>query len=379
MDYSEEEVYLLVGRQDKTAGVTFKTGSDSYKLYGGHITVLFLYTQYEREELDNRIKTPDSYTYGIIKVRHLTSELDKEKIKQLERDGISTNDIASILYFKYDTQNTFHSKEKRTITKIEIPIDIQPKGRDLDWIYGFAKKLVGGGTGLSPKERQFYLAGKLYYEPKALTNQERKEIFDDAQNIDTEIEFEFLKIKYEREEADDTDKKRLAQLLRKKDIEDMDLLDKYLKETGSSLSKLAKDDLDSAAKLLVRISKYHEKHINVVGKIAIYLDVDRYLHVHTRHVDEMKINNQFAHKSNFQWNEEDVLMVIGKVIEKINDEIQDFFEKNPGKRYSRFGRKSVYFEGDYYTMHIEANGAISTFHRTWKEHDQEDKRNEVSK
>ena len=378
MDYSEEEVYLLVGREDKTAGVTFKSGSDSYKLYGGHVTVLFLYTQYEREELDNRVKNPDSFTSGIIKVRHLTSELDDEKVKQLERDGISTNDIASILFFRHDTQNTFHSKEKRNIPKIEIPIDIQPKGKDLDWIYGFAKKIVGSGTGLSPKERQFYLAGKLYYEPEALTIQERKELFDDAQNINPEIEFEFLKIKYERDEADYTDKKRLAQLIRKKDIDDMDLLDKYLKETGSSLSKLAKDDLDSAAKLLVRISTYREKHINVVGKIAIYLDVDRYLHVHMRHVEEMKINKQFACKSNFQWNEEDVLMVIDKVIGKISAEIQNFFEQNPGKRYSRFGRKSVYFEGDYYTLHIEANGAISTFHRTWKEHEKEDKENEVS-
>ena len=379
MDYSEEEVYTLVGREDKTAGVTFKTNSDSFKLYGPHVTVLFLYTQYEREELDNRIKNPDSITSGVIKVRHLTSQLDKEKIKQIESAGINTNDIASILYFKHDTQNTFHSKEKRTITKIEIPIHIQPKGGDMDWMYGFAKRLVDGGTGLSPKERQFYLAGKLYYEPEALTDEERMEIFDDTQSIDAEIEFEYLRIKYKREEATDTDKRRIVQYLREKDAIDMDLLVKYLKETGSSLSKLAKDDIDSATRLLVRISKYHEKHINVVGKRAIYLDVDRYLHVHMRHVEEMKINKQFAGKSNFQWNEEDVLMVIDKVIGKINDEIQNFFEKNPGKRYSRFGRKSVYFEGDYYTLHIEANGAISTFHRTWKEYEKEDKQNEVSK
>ena len=127
MDYSEEEVYLLVGREDKTAGVIFKSGSDSYKLYGGHVTVLFLYTQYEREELDNRIKNPDSFTSGIIKVRHLTSELDDEKIKQLERDGISTKDIASILFFKHDTQNTFHSKEKRNITKLKFQLTFNSK------------------------------------------------------------------------------------------------------------------------------------------------------------------------------------------------------------------------------------------------------------
>jgi len=290
MDYSEEEVYALVGRQDRTATVIFKTDSDSFKLYGPHVTVLFLYTQYEREELDQRIKNPDSIMAGIIKVRHLTSQLDVEKIKQLQVEGINTKDIASILYFKSDTQNTFHSKEKRTITKIEIPIHIQPKGRDFDWMYGIAKRLVDSGTGLSPKKRQFYLAGKFYYESEILSDKERNEIYHDGENMDPGVEFEYLKIKYEREEANDSDKKRLGQFIRKKDNDDMDLLDKYLKETGSSLSKLAKEDLNSATKLLVRISKYQEKHINVIGKKAIYLDVDRYLHVHMRHVEEMKIN-----------------------------------------------------------------------------------------
>jgi len=373
MDYSEEEVYALVGRQDKTSTVIFKADSDSFEHYGPHVTVLFLYTQYEREELDQRINIPESSTPGSIKVRHLTSDLSKEKINQLEVDGINTEDIASILYFTADTPNTFHSKEKRTITKLEIPIHVQPKGKDLDWMYGFAKRLNDGGTRLSPKERQFYLAGKFYYEPEALSNEERNKIFPDGEKMDADIEFEYLKIKYKREEANDLEKRELVQNIRKKDNKDMDLLDKYLKETGSSLSKLAKEDLDSATKLLIRISTYHEKHINVVGKKAIYLDVDRYLHVHMRHVAEMKINKHFDHKSNFQWNEEDVLMVIDKVINKINDEIQEFFEKNPGKRYSRYGRKSVYFEGDYYTLHIEHTGAISTFHRTEKKHEKGEK------
>jgi len=222
--------------------------------------------------------------------------------------------------------STFHSNEKRTITKLTIPIHAQSKGKDFDWMYGLSKTLVDSGTGLSPKERQFYLAGKLYYEAEALSDDEKKEIFSDTENLDPGIEFEYLRIKYIREEADEKDIKRLWQLKRKKDNDDMDLLDKYLKETGSSLSKLAKEDIDTATKLLVRISKYQEKHFNVVGKKAIYLDINRYLHVHMRHVEEMKINKQFAHKSNFKWDEEDVLMVIDKVIEKNNDEIQLFLK-----------------------------------------------------
>ena len=365
MNYSEEEVYQLVGKQDKTATVGFKTDSESYKLYGTHVTVLFLYDQYEREELDERVKDPNNRTMGKIKVRHLTSNLDKEKILHLESDGISTEDISSILYFKHDEQNTFHSAEKRTITKIEVPIHIQPKGRDYDWMYGFSRRLVNEGIGLSPKERAFYLAGKSYYEPEELTDSEKEEI---ALNKN-DVEWELLSIKYRREEATEEDKKRMILLLRKRDNENMDLLDKYLKETGSSLSKLSNEDIDTATRLLIRIQFYKERHFNVTGKMPIYLGIDRYLHVHMRHVEEMKINKQFEHKSNIQWVEKNVLMVIGKVISKINNEIQEFFEKNPGRRFSRYGKQSIYFEGDYYTLHIEPNGSISTFHRNWKAHE----------
>lgn len=370
MNYSEEVVYQLVGKQDKTANVSFKSESESYNLYGSHVTVLFLYNQYEREELDERVKNPDNRTAVKIKVRHLTSSLDKEKILQLETDGINTEDISSILYFKHDERNTFHSSEKRTITKIEVPIHTQPKGRDYDWMYGFSRRLVNEGTGLSPKERTFYLAGKLYYEPEELTESEKKEIAPAEGAFDPDIEWVFLSIKYKRDEASEEDKKRMIQLMRKKDVEDMNLLDKYLKETGSSLSKLSKEDIDTAVKLLMRIQRYRERHFNVVGEMPIYLDVDRYLHVHMRHVEEMKINKLFGHKSNIQWDEQDVLVLIGKVIDKINEEIQEFFEKNSGKRFSRYGKQSIYFEGDYYTLHIEPNGSISTFHRNRKAQEQ---------
>ena len=49
MDYILEEIYCLVGKDDKTAGLTFKYGSDSFNTDGSFITVVFLYTQDERE------------------------------------------------------------------------------------------------------------------------------------------------------------------------------------------------------------------------------------------------------------------------------------------------------------------------------------------
>ena len=34
MKYTNEEIYFLVGKEDKIAGVTFKYGSEAYNTYG---------------------------------------------------------------------------------------------------------------------------------------------------------------------------------------------------------------------------------------------------------------------------------------------------------------------------------------------------------
>lgn len=36
-------------------------------------------------------------------------------------------------------ENLFVKEEKRTINKLEIPFNKEPKGGDYDWMYGFEK------------------------------------------------------------------------------------------------------------------------------------------------------------------------------------------------------------------------------------------------
>jgi hypothetical protein len=370
MNYSAEEVYGLVGKQDKTAGITFKSGTEPYERYGPFVTVQFLYGQREREELNQRIMNPASKTSARLKVKYLYGELLAEKVDQLESEGISTDDIAEIMYFKADENNTFYSTEMRTLNKIVIPFRVQPKGRDCDWAYGFAKRQVAEGIGLSPQERAFYLAGKLYFEPEELTTAEEAEIFPASGSVNLRVEWEYLRMLFVREEATGDDKRKAFYLMKKRDDAAEKLLGEKLRETGSSWSKLINEDSDLAANLLVKVRLYEDRRFNVMGKVPIYLDLEGYLHVYMRHVEEMKVNDRFAAKTNFQLEEQDVRLVIRNVIEKINPNIQQFFERNPGKRYSRYGRTEVYYEGDYYTLHIEPDGRISTFHKNRKAHEQ---------
>ena len=138
------------------------------------------------------------------------------------------------------------------------------------------------------------------------------------------------------------------------------------------MTKLSQKKPDKAVEIFLKVLHFKQRRLNVTGSISIFIDLHSFLHIYLRHVEEMKINKHFEHKDNFQWDEEDVISVMQHVIRSIDDEIQKLFKENPRKRYSRFGKSSLYFEGDYYTVHIEPDGRISTFYKNRKEHDERD-------
>jgi hypothetical protein len=368
MNYTIEEIYCLVGKEDKTAGLTFKYESEAYNLYGSFISVVFLYNQYEREQMEHLVQVIPFTQKGRIKAKYLGIELTSDKVDKLLNEGIYSGDIAEILYNYAPSKNTYHSNKKKQLTKIEIPINTQPKGQDLDWMYGFSKKLNVEGIRHCPQEHSFYLAGKLYYEPENLTVEENDEIFSNGK-INENVEWEFLRMKYIREEISNEENVRLCELYSKKKRENISKLDNYLKQAGSSLKKLSKENIDQAGELLLRVMHFKERRLNVMGKHPIYIDLDSFLHIYMRHVEEFQVNKHFEQKDNFQWNEEDVFNVMGHVIKYVDKEYQDFREKKPTQRFSKYGRQSIYFEGDYYTFHIESNGRISTFYKNKKGHE----------
>lgn len=366
MRYTLEEIYLSVGREDKTAGITFRYDSPSYNLYGSHIAVVFNYTQAERLSMDEVIKASEFSQTGYLKAKYLGHELSQDLVDKLSNEGINSEDMVEILYFMHSKPNTFHSKELRSIKTMKIPMSTQQKGGDFDWMYGFAKRQVRDDIGLSPHQRYFYLGAKLYFEPDELIEEEVNQIYIEGMKMDEEIEYQFLFIKIIREDITEDEKKRLGLLLREKHKAAFALVDQYLNQAGSGVKRLAAKNMDKLVELFGKVAEFKDVKLNVGGTKAIYLDVHSYLHIYMRHVEEMKVNKHFEHKDNFQWKEEDVFSVIKHVIQDANDDIQAFFLENPEGRYSRYGGMSLYFEGDYYTFHIEKDGRVSTFHKNKK-------------
>ena len=366
MSYSLETIYKLVGRDDKVAVLSFKEGTESHKNYGEDLTVVFLYTPSERQKLEKNFAAGnDENTHGKIKAKSLRLELPKEKVQQLKDDGILSSDIESILDSPWPSQNVYHSEETREIHKIEIPLERKPKGGDYNWMYGFSKQLIRDGIGSCQADRERHLAMKKFFEEDKLTPDEINEMIVNVALKPT-IEEKFLEIKFETETITPEEQGKLQSLWRRSIDANLAILKQELDSAGTSLKKISSESPVLARFLLRGTYQFNPHRLNVSGRKAICLDFKGFLHVFLRHVKEFGDVTQYKTKDKFLWKPQDITMVMQKVITSVDKEIQDFWEKNPDRRFEKYGEHGYYFEGDYYSFYIEADGKLSTFFRNRK-------------
>lgn len=364
MSYTNDEIYRLVGRDDKVAILTLNSDSVSHEIYGDSITAVFYYNKPEREKREDNFKNNiNEETFLIEKVIYLGIDLSKEKVDKLFKEGIGSSEIENILPSPWIHNNLYHSKEKRSIKKIDISINRELNGGDYDWIYGFYKKLINQDIELMNEEMDKYLAMKRFFEPEKITV-EQELLMLNNEILKESIEKKYLEIKYEKGLADSIEEKRIVELSIREMNSNLETLKKFLLDIGSNFGKLYKENSELCSFLMAKTLSFKPIRLNGFHGKPIFLNWEKYLHIFIRHVNEFSINNSFADRDKFQWKSEDVITVIQKVIESVNDEVQEYWKIHPQKRFSKYGPQTLYFEGDFYTFHIESNGLLSTFHKT---------------
>ncbi len=363
-NYTLEKIYDLVGRNDYTSTITFRSNSQSEKLYGNKLTIVFLYTQQEREGLENNIKKGVVGNHGYAKAKYLLFDLPDTKIKELEKVGVNSNDITDIEWLPYtEHRNTYGSKEKRHINTIAI--ESKPCGyeNDILWMYGALKTYKEKGIGLCPEEQTNYLAYKLILEPTKLTEEEKADIYDAEGKMNEEVAYVYLGFKcvtlnISKEEIVD-----LMRLCQKRYTKRMGILNDRLKDIGCSIEKLKKTEPDKAYFLINAVRRFHEKRYNTYGKFPLYLNLEGFLHIYLRHVEDLQIGSQYAHKDKFQLYKKDIEAVISRVLHGINTDYQVYKSDHPTQRYGKYGKDSYYLLGDYYTIQVNEDGSIGTFYK----------------
>ena len=369
MKYSIEEIFLKAGQFDEIVNVSFKHDSESNKLYGKHITGEFIYTPAEREILQEVTNKKNfALTYGYLKFNELVGDLPNDKKKLLKRNGFNAYDISHIIGPNRNLINNYSDKETRHLPKpIEINVDFSDIDQD-DLTINTYSQMLSSGHILIADERDKYNAAILKKFGNNIPKNEYNEIFVDASTgeIKKGIRYHYLERKNYSKEGLSTEE----------GIEYKEILDSILKERVS----IAFEELKKSHENYIDIFIQYPKTINIIttlvanfkverlliGHFPIWWDFERFIHIYLRHVEEIQLGDRFITKTPFQYSLKDVKSLIVFVLRQIQKEIQEHFRKNPGKDFKRQGSMSIYYNGDFYTLHIAKDGRLMTFYKSSK-------------
>lgn len=361
--FKQCDIYELAGKNDNVATLQFRKGSESSQLYGENLTVCFEYTLKERQALvvDKNSLNDELY----VKAKDLLCDLGEDERNRLATKGILLEDIVEMVVSpSVNEHNTFTSNDKRDIKTLKVEMSASSIGGDITWMYGFLKKMKNKGVALTPEENADYLAYKLVLDKASLTDEEKSRIFDEKGALkDNDVSLAYLLWKKQAKLLKGNDMENLIKLQIIKNLERFKKTADELKKMGLSWEKLAEISKDKALLLYKRVTTFREVRYNVTGKNLLYCNFDSFLHVYLRHVEDLKVSNQFENRDKFQLHEEDVMIVMGHVMEALNDEYQKYKNEHPDGRFYRAGKMAYYYNGDYYNVYVNSDGSISTFYK----------------
>lgn len=369
--FTQEDIYTLCGRNDDVATLSIRSGSESEALFGNEVTVCFIYTQKERQRFEQDSASQNDIQK--VKAKALLPGYDQEKVRLLASDGIKTYDIVEMVVVPSTSkENLFFAEEKRKPHVLEIPFEAEGDGRDIYWMYGAFKHFITDGIALSPEEISEFLAYKLILEPEELTIEENSVVFDENGRIcNNEVSLKYLIWKESANRLKNDDRKKLAKLRYLQMSERLTKLDKELKSVGG-LVKFSEKFPEKAKLVIDKVLRFRECRYNTVGKHLMYMDLDSFIHIYLRHVEELKNNQIYGERTKFQLREEDVMIVIAHVLNNLNDEYQHFKDGHPDWEYRKYSDQAYYFNGDYYAIRVEPNGRLVTFYKLDKKKEKAD-------
>ena len=358
--FTQEDIYTLCGRDDSVTTISLKPDSDGYLAYGEDVTVCFVYTPKERKSLE---KDPASLNETpCVKARALLPDYDTSKVDALLNVGVNTQDIVQLLVLPgTKPENTFYGEEKRSPSVIEIPFHPEGHGRDIGWMYGALVRYQEKGIAITPDEYSEYLAYKLVLDKDAMTEEEHNQVFDEQGLIhNNEVAWVFLNWRKEAGILSEQDKHNLAVLKVLRIKNRLNKLNELLKGVGG-LTRFSEKYPDKAALIVDKVLKFRQHRYNAVGHHLLYLDLDGFLHIYLRHVEELSTSGLYPEKSKFQLAEKNVEIAISHVMDALNDEYQIFREENPDRQFSKYGDQAYYYNGDYYVLRVEPDGRLIQF------------------
>ena len=362
MNFSYEEIYSMYGQFDALVQLELVYKSPAYNKYGRTLLGVFKYTLEQRQELERIIKfkeVPRSNQFIQFEPSEY-NDLSAAQIESLNREGIENQDISTVSSLSVKRQNRYNIKEKKEIQNTVV-LEYDGSGIDENRLkLKFLNLRKGKNYLLAPEEKDAWLGLSLVYEPEIITGD--IEILNERTGkVKEGIRYHQLNAKFSLEAISEEEEEEFNALLFNRAKAKMEILIRELKRSTEKIKNIRKENPE-IINYLTRLCVSFEDEVLLPYEIPIWVDFERFLHIYIRHVEEVQVGERFSDKTVFQYHFKDILRLIKLVIASVYEEIKAHFSAKPTQNFRRMGRRSVYYDGNYYRVEIEPSGKLITFH-----------------
>ncbi len=364
--FSVEELYAMYGQyEEKYISIEFHKFSKSAFKFGRNIAGVIVYSKVERENLENLInadevpRSNDFVKFDFSKTDKATDDLRYE----LLNTGFRSGDIYEILASDYPMQKAFNQPGIKEIPNtIEVKID--PNGFDINkstrWLLS---QKIKSGYQLTDNEWDKFCGLSIYLEPESLEIEIiSKNAFDEHGAKKYSVRFFELEAKIYSKDITKEELVEFNEFLKdRKAIRIEAIVNEIKRSTNKTLENFKKEypDIYDAIEIS-RIQFDNETLVYHEAVIPIFWDYESFLHIYLRHCDELEIEGHFENKTKFQYTQKDIRRILVIAIEKLLPQINAKLKEN--KEYRIYGDKSLYFNGNHYSLHVLGNGRVAAFH-----------------
>lgn len=302
---------------------------------------------------------------GMIRFESLMIDYPKELSANLEKYGIESSDIVDKLHRPHSGDSPYKLSSEREIPGINIQLQINwtEEESERTWL-GYVAQQIKDGYRLCPFERNHFNALQLrYYRDKFPKNVlDEKLIVPETGLPRPEIAIDYYESKQssgtltEQEQRDyDLKSKELGAI-------HAEILKKHLKEFKGKLGTLISGNRDAFNMLMVLTATFRNERLTY-GKFPVWWDYDRFIHIYVGHVKELQFGDRDRVNTFFQYQLSDVKKVVENVLKAITEDIDQHFEAYPDRDFKRNGKRSIYYNGDYYIINVHPSGRLMQFHK----------------
>lgn len=364
--FSVEELYAMYGQYDrKYISIEFHKFSESAAKFGRNIGGVLTYYKKERETLEDAISKENvPRTNGLVKIDCSKNEkLSDEQKKELIENGFISGDIYEVLASNFPVAKSYNQtgiKEiPNTITVNVDPTDFDPNRAYL-WLYG---QRIKNGDILIEDEISKFCGLSLYLKPGSENyNYVKENGFDQNGQRLPKVRFFELEAKLYATDITKEELLEFNEFLQVRKAERIEAIKKEIKRsTNKSLEQFQEEYPDIYAELQKSRIQFETESLEYHEVITpIYWDYEGFLHIYLRHCDELAIEGHFKNKTKFQYTQKDIKRILKIAIEDLKPKINEKLKE--GKDFRIYGDRSLYFNGNHYSLHILADGRVAAFH-----------------